>query len=132
MSVGGGLVKRVLLLAKAAVDFRNDLPVERSQPGFDEARHIRGSSVSGGFSQTGLDPLQRLDAFTFQIALARSRQHRLGDKTVLNPERIFHDPFQPLLLRLCHAGNIANPARPRKPKISCVGICSIAPSHFPQ
>jgi hypothetical protein len=68
------------------------------------------------FSQAGFDSLQRRHAFASQMTLPGSGQDRFGGKTVLNPESIFHDPLQTLLLRFCHARTITNltPNRKRK------------------
>jgi hypothetical protein len=64
--------------------------------------------MRGGFSQTGLDPLKSFDAFAFEIAFSSSRENRLGGKTILNPQRVFHDPLQPFVLGFRHVSNIAN------------------------
>jgi hypothetical protein len=39
MSIGGRLVQRVFLPAKAAVDFSYNFPIKSCESGFDEARH---------------------------------------------------------------------------------------------
>jgi len=70
--------------------------------------------MSRGFSQTGFNPLQRLDAFALEVAFSRPRQDRFGSKTVLNPERIFHDPSQSFVLNFCHVSNITNESPNRK------------------
>jgi hypothetical protein len=70
--------------------------------------------VNRGFSQTGFNPLQRHDAFAFEVAFSRPRQDRFGSKTVLNPERILHDPSQSFVLNFCHAPNVTNECRNRK------------------
>jgi hypothetical protein len=73
--------------------------------------------MSRGFSQTGFNPLQRHDAFAFEITLSRSRQDRFGSKTVLNPESILHDPSQSFVLNFCHASNVTDESHNRKLKI---------------
>jgi hypothetical protein len=64
--------------------------------------------MRGGFSQAGLDPLQRPDTLAFEIAFSGSRENRLGGKAVLNPQCVLHDPFQPLMLDFRHVSNVTN------------------------
>lgn len=121
VSVGSGLVQRVLLFAKAAVDFSDSLPVKRSEPGFDEVRH-EINLMGGGPSQTGFDPLKRPDALAFEVAFSGARENWLRGKTILNPQGILHDPFQSLLLNFRHAANLTNGFQNRKSK-TCAEIC---------
>jgi hypothetical protein len=65
--------------------------------------------MGGGFPQAGLDPLQRLNAFTLEITFSGARQDGFGGKTILDAKRIFHDPFQPFL-RFRHVSKVI--ARP--------------------
>jgi len=113
MSVGGGLVQRVFPAAKSPVDFSDKIPVEGSKPRFYEARHEIGS-MGGGFSQAGLDPLQRLDAFALEITFSGARENGFGGKTILDAKRILHDSFQPFL-RFRHVSKVI--ARPRNRKL---------------
>ena len=114
MPIGGGFVQRVFLAAKSAVDFGDKIPVERSEPGFDETLHAT-RSMGSGFSQASLDPLQRLNALAFEITFSSARQNGFGGKTVLDAKRILHDPFQPFL-RFRHASKVIACTRIRKLK----------------
>ena len=67
-----------------------------------------------GFSQAGLDPLQRLNALAFEITFSSARQDRFGSKTVLNAKCILHNPFQPFL-RFRHVSKVI--ARPCNRKL---------------
>ena len=116
MSIGSWFVKCGFLFAKAAIDLGNEVPVEGGKPGPNEARHESEDLVRRRFSQAGLDSLQRRHAFALQMTLPRSGQNRFSGETVLNPESIFHDPLQPLLLRFCHVRTILNLNPNRKPK----------------
>ena len=107
VTVRSWFVQRIFLAAKAAVDFSDNFPVKRGEPGFDKARH--GRLMRGGFSQAGVDALQCPDALAFEVAFARARENRLGGKTVLNAQRILHDSFKPLLLSFRHASNDNQP-----------------------
>jgi hypothetical protein len=82
-----------------------------------------------GFSQTGLDALQSLNALAFEITFACAREHGFGGKTVLNTERIFHDPFQSFL-RVSHVSNLIKPQHNRKSKNPARLNLSIALTRF--
>jgi hypothetical protein len=69
--------------------------------------------MDGRFPQAGLDPLQRRDALALKKTFSGAGQNGFGGKTVLNAERILHDPFQPFL-RFHHASKVI--ARPRNRK----------------
>ena len=75
--------------------------------------------------QTGLDPLQGRNALTLEIAFSSARKHGFGGKTILNAERILHDPFQPFL-RFTHAFKISIQRHNRKLKNPARLNCSIA------
>jgi hypothetical protein len=70
--------------------------------------------MGGGFSQAGLDPLQRLDALALEKTFPSARENGFGGKTILDAKRILHDPFQPFL-RFRHVYKII--ARPRVRKL---------------
>jgi hypothetical protein len=72
--------------------------------------------MSSGFPQTGFDPLQRRDAFAFEVSFSRSSEDRLGSKAVLNPKGILHDPSQPAVLNFSHVSKITNESPNRKLK----------------
>jgi hypothetical protein len=82
--------------------------------------------MSRGFPQTGFDPLQRRDAFAFEVSLSRSSEDRLGGKTVLNPESILHDPSQPVVLNFCHVSKITNESPVRKLKNLSAGSADVS------
>jgi hypothetical protein len=70
--------------------------------------------MSSGFPHTGFNPLQCRNAFAPEVSFSGPRQNGLRSKTVLNPERIFHDPFQSFLLSFCHVSKIINNTNNRK------------------
>ena len=85
--------------------------------------------MSGGFSQAGLDPLQRPNALALELTFAGAREHRFGGKTILNAERIFHDPLQ-AFLRSGHASKLIIRRHNRKLKNPARVNCSIALTGF--
>ena len=74
----------------------------------------RPDAMSRGFSQTGFNPLQRLDAFAFQVALARPRQNRFGEKAMLHAKSLLDGFLQELVFSHCHVGKITNESPNRK------------------
>ena len=68
--------------------------------------------------------MQCPDAFASKIAFTCMGQDRLGSKTVLDPERILHDPSEAFVLNLCHASKITNEFTIRKLKIPERGCLS--------
>jgi len=71
-------------------------------------------SLGGGFPQPGLDPLQRRDALALKKTFPGARENGFGGKTILDAQRILHDPFQPFL-RFRHVSKVI--ARPRNRKL---------------
>jgi len=65
-------------------------------------------SLRGRLEGFGLDPLQGLHAFTFQIAFARPRQNRLSDETMLHPKSLFDGFFQEFVFSHVHVANVTN------------------------
>jgi hypothetical protein len=128
VTVRSRFVQRVFLTAQSAIDFGDKIPVERGEPRFDQMRHGT-NSMCGGFFQASFDALQGFDAFAFEITSAGSRQHWFSGKTILNPECIFHDPFQ-TFLRFVHGFKVNLPRQNRKLKNPPRGNLTIALPRF--
>ena len=90
MSVGGGPVVGVLVVAKDGVLRRDELPRVWSEPFPHDEALLAFPIPLGRF----LDPLERSDALALQVSLARLGIDRLRREAVLHFQGVLHDPLE--------------------------------------